>query len=376
MDARPTLSEGEALARLVLHFLPGLGATGFRRVLRAFGSAEAALAAPPAAFDAAAGAPVSPHRGESGPLRAAERALTLCRTREVAILAAGHRGYPLSLEKAADPPPLLFSCGVVRADRPRRVAVVGARRASGYGRRIARRLGRELAEQGCTVLSGMALGVDGEAHRGALEGGGVTVAVLGSGPDRAYPSVHRELHRRIMESGGVLSEHPPGTGARPHHFPRRNLVLAAMAEAVVVVEATARSGALITARAALDHGACVLAVPGSVESPLSQGTLDLMREGAAPAATALHVLEFADWKPLRPGGREVDTPDGLGRVEGSLWSLLGTEPRGVDELARAAGLPPVRVLSALGILEVGGWAAPVPGGRFVRAGGAAAGGAG
>jgi DNA processing protein len=367
MDRRPALNEGETRARLLLSFLPGLGGRRLRELLRAFGSAEAALAAPVTDFEVLAG-PGSGACREDRALRSeVESTLDRCRRVGVAILAPGHIGYPVALQCLEhEAPPLLFSYGVLQADRPRRVAVVGARRASAYGRRVARRLGRELAEQGCTVLSGMALGVDGEAHGGALEGGGVTLAVLGSGPERAYPSVHRELHARIAASGGILSEYPPGTAARPHHFPLRNLVLAALAEAVVVVEATSRSGALITARAANDMGRCVLAVPGSVESPLSAGTLDLLREGAAPAASAVHVLDYAGWAPLRPDGQVVATPDGLGRVEGSLWSLLGPEPRGVEELAREAGLPPVRVMAALGILEVGGWAAPVPGGRFIR----------
>lgn len=367
MVGRPALSEAEARARILLSLLPGMGGRRLRRLLRAYPSGEAALTAPGSEFEALAG-PGSAARRDDPALRSQlERVVDRCRHSGVAILAPGHAGYPealMPLEEAA--PPLLFSYGTLQADRPRRVAVVGSRRASAYGRRVARRLGRELAEQGCTVLSGMALGVDGEAHRGALEGGGVTLAVLGSGPDRAYPSVHRELHTRIAGSGGVLSEYPPGTGAQPHHFPQRNVVLAALADAVVVVEASARSGALITARAANEMGRCVLAVPGSVESPLSAGTLELLQEGAAPAASADHVLGFVGWAPLRPRGEVVETPEGLGRVEGSLWSLLGHEPRGVEELARQSGLPPVRVLSALGVLEVGGWVAPVPGGRFIR----------
>lgn len=367
MDGRPPLSEGEARARILLSLLPGVGGGRLRRLLGTYRSAEAALGTSGPEFEALAGPGNAARREDRALGSEVERIMDRCRHLGVSILVPGHRGYPEALEVEEDAaPPLLFSYGALRADRPRRVAVVGSRRASAYGRRVARRLGRELAEQGCTVLSGMALGVDGEAHRGALEGGGVTLAVLGSGPERAYPSVHRELHARIAGSGGILSEHPPGTGAQPHHFPRRNLVLAALAEAVVVVEASTRSGALITARAANEMGRCVLAVPGPVESPLSAGVLELLREGAAPMASAKHVLEFVGWAPLRPRGEVVDTPEGLGRVEGSLWSLLGPEPRGVEELAREAGLPPVRVMAALGILEVGGWATPVPGGRFIR----------
>lgn len=288
-----------------------------------------------------------------------------CAALGVGILCPGFRGFPSALEELDPPPPVLFAAGALAADRPRRVAVVGARRASAYGRRVARRLGRELAEEGCTVLSGMALGVDGEAHAGALEVGGVTLAVLGSGPDRAYPAVHRALHRRIMDSGGVLSEHPPGTEARPHHFPRRNRILAGLAEAVVVVEAGERSGALITAGAS--SSATVFAVPGSVESPLSRGTFALLRDGAVPLASASDLLQVMGWRSLRPEGQVAAAPGDLGRVEEAVWRLLGPEPVLLDDLVRATGAPPVRVLAALGVLEVGGWIRTAPGGRYLQA---------
>lgn len=288
-----------------------------------------------------------------------------CTATGVVVLCPGFRGYPMALEALDPPPPVLFSAGALAADRGRRVAVVGARQASSYGRRVARRLGRELAEEGCTVLSGMALGVDGEAHTGALEAGGVTMAVLGSGPDRAYPAVHRALHRRILESGGALSEHPPGTEARPHHFPRRNRILAGLSEAVVVVEAGERSGALITAGAC--SSATVFAVPGSVESPLSRGTFLLLRDGAVPLSSASDLLEVMGWRSLRPEGEAVAAPAELGPVEGAVWRLLGTEPVLFDDLVRGTEAPPVRVLAALGVLEVGGWVHAAPGGRYLRA---------
>lgn len=360
------LTDAEAVARLRLLALPGVGIDRFRRILDRFGSGVAALEAPETAFEAAAGPGSGPLRFHPGGVARAEEQVARCRRGGVTILAPDAPGYPRRLLEFSGPPPLLFAFGDLRADRPRRVAVVGSRRASAYGRRVARRLGRELAEAGCTVVSGMALGVDGEAHQGALEAGGVTLAVLGSGPDRPYPVAHMELHRRIAASGGILSEHPPGTLALPHHFPRRNRILAMLSEAVVVVQAARRSGALVTAREALDSGAQVLAVPGSVEDPLSSGTFGLLADGAAPVASAADVLHAMGWPPPPSAGGAPGRPAGLGPVEGTIWELLGAVPRAVEELAAATGLAPVRVVTALGVLEVGGWAVASGGGRFLR----------
>lgn len=362
MDGRPDLTEEERRARIQLLLAPGLGAQGILELVGRAGSAlrvvqgeggERRKPGPPGGWDWSA-------LGEEA--RGVEER---CMAGGVAILCPGFRGYPPVLEALDPPPPVLFAAGSFAADRPRRVAVVGARRASAYGRRVARRLGRELAGEGCTVVSGMALGVDGEAHAGALEAGGVTEAVLGSGPDRAYPAVHRDLHRRILASGGIVSEHPPGTGALPHHFPRRNRILAGLAEAVVVVEAGERSGSLITAGASAS--ATVFAVPGSVESPLSRGTFALLRDGAVPLASASDLLEVMGWRSLRPGGEVAPGPAELGRVEEAVWQLLGPEPVPLDHLVQATGAPPVRVMAALGVLEVGGWIQQAPGGRYLQA---------
>lgn len=176
-------------------------------------------------------------------------------------LVPGHGDYPTGLEHTADPPLGLFVRGELR--RAPVVAVVGSRRATAYGRQVARTLGCELARAGVVVASGMARGVDAAAHEGALEGGGPTWAVWGTGPDHVYPAEHRELANAISTAGALITEYLPGTGPRKHHFPERNRVLAGLANAVVVVEAAARSGALITARLALDEGREVLAVPGA-----------------------------------------------------------------------------------------------------------------
>ena len=171
------------------------------------------------------------------------------------------------------------------------VAVVGARACSGYGAQVARTLGRDLAAAGVTVVSGLARGIDAEAHRGALDAGGRTVAVLGCGIDRDYPAAHAELARRIAETGGIVSEYEPGVEPAPWRFPARNRIIAALADAVVIVEARSRSGALITVDLAMEIGRPIYAVPGEITSLLSEGTNDLLRHGHAAAITsALDVL--------------------------------------------------------------------------------------
>src|SRR5262245_60638475 len=199
-------------------------------------------------------------------------------------LARGSLGYPPFLAEIHDPPPQLWLRGRAEAELLSRasVAIVGARACSSYGRAVARSLARDLAAAGVVVVSGMARGVDGEAHRGALEGGGPTVAVLGCGIDRDYPAVHAELARRIGETGLVVSEYPPGVEPAPWRFPARNRIISGLSRAVVVVEARERSGALRTVDFALEQGRDVLVVPGEITSSLSAGVNALLRNGAAP----------------------------------------------------------------------------------------------
>jgi DNA processing protein len=199
------------------------------------------------------------------------------------------------LDHIPDPPSdLLYARGdhVAEALAAPTVAVVGARACSGYGAQVARMLARDLAAAGVTVVSGLARGIDGEAHRGALDADGRTVAVLGCGIDRDYPAAHAELARRIAETGGILSEYEPGVEPAPWRFPARNRIIAALADAVVIVEARSRSGALITVDLAMEIGRPIYAVPGEITSALSEGTNDLLRHGWATALTsALDVLE-------------------------------------------------------------------------------------
>jgi DNA processing protein len=259
-------------------------------------------------------------------------------------------GFPRSLAAIFDPPPGLFlrgSAGTELLDRPS-IAIVGARACSGYGAHVARMLGRELAQAGLLVVSGLARGVDAAAHRGALEGGGPTVAVLGCGVDRDYPAAHAELARQIGATGLIVAEYPPGVEPAPWRFPARNRIIAGLATVTVVVEARRRSGALITADLALEEGREVFAVPGEITSALSEGTNDLLRVGATPLCAAADVLERFGMT-RAPAERAA-----VGSTAAAVLAVLADGPSSADELARKVKLDVGGLAAALVELELAG----------------------
>jgi DNA processing protein len=270
----------------------------------------------------------------------------------VGWLARSAPEFPARLRAIHDPPPGLFLRGEADPallDRAA-VAIVGARACSDYGAHVARSFARELAAAGVVVVSGLARGVDGWAHRGCLEAGGETVAVLGCGIDRDYPRAHASLATEIAVQGAIVSEYPPGVAPAPWRFPARNRIVAGLAAATVVVEARERSGALITADLALEEGREVLAVPGEITSALSQGSNALLRLGAIPATCAADVLEAIGLEPPEPL-RPAPTPESpAGRVLAAIEHGAST----VDEIARATGMPPGVVAGVLVELELGG----------------------
>jgi len=263
-------------------------------------------------------------------------------------IARRHESFPSLLAAIHDPPRELFVRGngdLALLSRPS-VAIVGARACSSYGRSVARSLGRELGAAGLVVTSGMARGVDGEAHRGALEADGLTVAVLGCGIDRDYPAAHAELARRICERGLVMSEYEPGVEPAPWRFPARNRIIAGLCRATLVVEARERSGALITADFALEEGREVLAVPGEITSALSAGTNALLKLGATPVTSADDVLELFDLQ------RASAAPASVSETARRILDALRDGALTADELVRASGIEPAAVASALIELEL------------------------
>jgi DNA processing protein len=261
------------------------------------------------------------------------------------FLGRSDAAFPALLRAIHDPPIGLFIRGAADLEllsRPA-VAVVGARACSPYGGQVARTLGRELAAAGLVVVSGLARGIDGAAHRGALDSGGLTVAVLGCGVDRDYPASHRELARGVRESGLIVSEYAPGVEPAPWRFPARNRIIAGLAAATIVVEARERSGALITADLALEEGREVFAVPGEITSSLSRGTNALLRSGATPLTAVSDVLEHF--------GLETESPRA---ADGEAAAILARLPATADELVRLMQLESGHLAALLAELELAG----------------------
>jgi DNA processing protein len=280
----------------------------------------------------------------------------------VTTLRPGDGQYPDALARIPERPESLRLRG--RLGEARRVAIVGSRHPDEYGDDLARSIATGLARAGLSIVSGGALGIDGAAHEAALEAGGHTVAVLGTGIDVAYPARHRGLFERIVEGGGaIVTEQPDGMGARKENFPRRNRIISGLSEAVVVVRAGERSGALVTAAWAKAQGVPVLAVPGDVRDPLSAGTTALLRGGARVAASAEDVLAAlgVDAAPER----QLPLPALCGD-ESALLAALGRRARHADEVARAAGLATGAALAGLLALEIQGFCEQRPGHYFLR----------
>jgi DNA processing protein len=320
---------------------------------------------------------------------AARAELHRAQIRGASVLTFEDARYPPLLRASSDPPWLLYMWGGLLPEDVLSIAVVGSRRATPQGLATARGLGRTLAASGYTVVSGLARGIDAAAHAGALEGGGRTIAVLGSGLDRVYPVEHRRLAESIARQGAVVTEFPFGASPLKRHFPERNRVIAALSWATVVVEAARDSGSLITADLAADEGRLVYAVPGAVDEPNAEGTNGLLRAGAMVCRSAADVVE--DLAPQiaeaaravaasRPGGSAVDgagapvaaagAPSlaGLTPDERRVLSMLPkTRGVGIETLAGTCGLSPGPLLATLLELELRGLARQLPGRRFTSA---------
>jgi DNA processing protein len=294
----------------------------------------------------------------------ARRALSAARERGIGVLPLGDAAYPPWLTHIIDPPTVLWTRGdAAHFSRPA-VAVVGSRAATPTGLLMAGRLARELAAAGLTVVSGLARGIDAEAHKAALDEGGVTVAVLGSGVDHIYPREHAPLAARVQERGVVVSELLPGTPPDAHHFPRRNRIISGLSVATVVVEASERSGSLITARAALDQGRDVLAVPGNPASGRYRGCHALIKNGARLVETVEDVLEEIGWVRFRQSAPQPAC-NSLKTHRLAAAMAIG-EPYTVDDLSERTGLAARDVIADLGALELSGLVRRVSGGGYVR----------
>lgn len=281
--------------------------------------------------------------------------------------------YPSRLAMIHDPPPLLYVTGTLTEQDDLAVAVVGARRATAAGRLMTEELAKDLAAASVTVVSGLARGVDAAAHRGALAGGGRTIAVLGCGIDRTYPPEHDRLRREIEEQGAVVSEVPIGAPPHSHHFPRRNRIISGLSLGVVVTEAAINSGSLITARVAAEQGREVFAVPGFVKEDTSRGTNALIKEGAALIERAQDVLETLQPQldpSLRARVQRRAQPEQIcvrfGKLEQLVYDALSYDPHTVDHVVETTGLPVSSVMTSLLSLELDQRVKQLPGQRYLR----------
>lgn len=330
-------SPSERRAILALSLVADIGAVTHRQLLERFRYAERAI-------DAAA----EPNAARVA-YAEADELLAKAEASRIDFTAIGDAQYPEQLHQLTDPPPVLWSRGDWSALTGPLVSIVGTRRATSYGLRVTREIASALVRQGACVVSGMALGIDAAAHTAALAAGGRTVAVLGTGADVAYPRAHAALHREIIERGLVISELPPRAKADPGSFPRRNRIIAALAPLTIVVEAPLKSGALITAKAALELGRDVAAIPGPIDAPQSVGTNDLLREGAHVITSAADALALIG---LTPPVRIE--PELRGAAETRVWRALDAPASSLDELCARTAMPVAECLTVVTALELRG----------------------
>ncbi|HSW15507.1 MAG TPA: DNA-processing protein DprA [Solimonas sp.] len=352
---------------LALVRAPGIGPATVARLLATYGSADAALGASAASLRA-----LGLDEGQLGALGEPDRAGV---QRDLDWLAGERRGflscddprYPAALRETGQAPVGLFWQGDASLLGLPQIAIVGARNATPQGLENARAFAAELARRGLVVTSGLALGVDGAAHRGALEGGGLTVAVCATGLDRVYPARHRELAHDIARDGLLLSEFPSGVQALAENFPRRNRIISGLSLGVLVVEAARESGSLITARYAGEQGREVFAIPGSIHNPMARGCHALIRQGAKLVESVDDILE--EIAPLL-AVRDAAVPAAPARVDDPVQrrvlECLDEVPAGFDLLLQRSGLDAAPLGEALLALELGGAIAAMPGGSFQR----------
>lgn len=368
----PLQDEEECVPWLALARVKGMGCASFKRVAdhfsdprRAFSASEKELAQVPG-LDRGAVEGLLTFSGWDEVRKEISRAFEV----GARIVPFNAPNYPARLRMIPDPPPFLYIKGEIREGDEKAVAIVGSRSASDYGIRITRELCQSLASLGFTVVSGMARGIDGEAHEAALGVGGRTVAVLGSGVDVVYPPEHKGLYEKICQGGAILSELPTGTPPLSHNFPPRNRLISGLSLGVVVVEATEKSGSLITAGLALEQGREVFAVPGEAGASRSRGTHRLIRQGAKLVESVEDIVEeIAPQLMASVGARQKNPPPSLpsnmSLEARKIFELVLGCPLQIDEVIQASGLSPAKVSEVLLELEIKGFLKQLPGKRFV-----------
>jgi DNA processing protein len=370
--ADPALDD--VAAEVLLSLVPGVGPRIRKSLLAHFGSAQAVLAAAVSDLRSVSGVGSKVAGAISKARREIDVAaqLALCREHGIDLLVESSPGYPARLKEIYDPPGVLFVRGSIVPADGLAVAIVGARHATHYGKTQAERLAAGLARAGYTIVSGLARGIDAAAHQGALAAGGRTIAVLGSGLLEMYPPEHADLAEQVCKRGAVLSENPPRSPPRAAAFPQRNRIVTGLSLGVVVVEASATSGALISARLAGEQNRDVFAVPGRVDSRNSRGCHRLIRDGAKLVESVDDVLEALGPLPTparQPDGREVRHPAelSLNEPEQAVLAAVDDEPTSIDDIVVASGLSVPNVLSTISVLEMKRLIRRASGNRVIRA---------
>lgn len=356
-------SPAELEARLRLHRLPDIGLRRFLTLIEAFGNASSALSAPASAWRVLGLPAASIDARRSPEVRdGALAAMAWLERPGQHLLMWDGPGYPALLSEIDDPPPLLFVAGDPALLEHPQLAIVGSRRASPPALDTAAAFSRCLAQAGFTITSGLALGVDGAAHRAALKAGGQTIGVLGTGLQKLYPQRHRDLARAMLDSGSALvSEYPLDAGPLAGNFPRRNRIISGLSLGVLVVEASIASGSLITARLAAEQGREVYAIPGSIHHPGAKGCHQLIRDGALLVESVEQILDsLRGWQNL-PGAP-------VGKADHPLLALLHAAPHTSEGLAHSSGQPLAQVLASLTELELEGRVSNEAGRWFARSG--------
>jgi DNA processing protein len=362
---------------LTLQAADGVGDRTLLKLIHAFGTPNAVLGA---TVDDLINAGCSPELAESvrrGPessiRRQIDRQVKIVERLKIQTVTLFDRSYPARLKAIPDPPPLLYVSGSVSPKDEVAVAIVGGRRATPSGRLITEEIAKDLAGCGVTIVSGLARGIDAAAHRGALTGKGRTIAVLGCGIDRTYPSEHHMLRRNIEAHGAVISELPIGAAPQSHHFPRRNRIISGLSLGVLVGEAAKDSGSLITAKLALEQGREVFAVPGSVKEEACRGSNGLIKEGAKLIERAQDILD--EILPqidarlragLSVGGVPPTSREPLGTEDAAVYEALAYDARPVDAVIEATGLSAAKVAASLLSLELSGRVRQLPGQQYIR----------
>jgi DNA processing protein len=351
---------------LRLTLIPGVGGEVRRQLLKTFGLPEAVFSAGAGALRAAVGSTAAERLLGHDCQADIDAAMAWAEQPDNHIVTLADAAYPQALLTAADPPVLIYAKGHLDLLNRPAIAMVGSRNATRQGETTAEHFAATLSAAGLTVVSGLALGIDAAAHRGALSGRGSTIAVIGTGADRIYPSRNEDLARQIAEKGVVISEFALGTPAVAANFPRRNRLIAGLGRGCLVVEAADRSGSLITARLAAEAGLEVFAIPGSIHSPLSKGCHKLIKQGAKLVESAEDVLEELRWEAAVAGAPAATAAAPADPEAAKLLAAMGYDPCTLDVLATRTGLTADRLLAMLLPLELDGHVAQLPGGRYQR----------